>query len=55
MRKIWKDLYNSRVGQYLTFMFIFLIFYKIFGFELSVILFLSIIIGEMHYKDVKKL
>ncbi len=52
MKKLWNEFYTSRLGQYLTYGIIYLIFWKIIGFELVVILCLTTILGELHFQDI---
>ena len=46
MKKLW----NSRVGQYLFFGIFYLSILKMVGFEITVTICLSTIIGEMTFK-----
>lgn len=46
-----KSFYNSRVGIYLIFSAIYLLFWKISGFELTLIVLGSTILGELHFQN----
>ncbi|MCK9417256.1 hypothetical protein M0Q97_11470 [Candidatus Dojkabacteria bacterium] len=43
--------YKTRIIQYVIFGLIYWIFFRLFGFELAVIIALGQIVGEMHYKE----
>jgi len=49
MKKTFNDFYNSRVGQYLIYGFIYVAFWKLFGFEFAIIMCTTVILGEMHF------
>lgn len=50
MKTFFKEFYDSRLGKYLSYGLINLIFWKIGGFELAMIIIVSIIIGELDYQ-----
>lgn len=54
LKKQWLKFYNSRVGKYVVYGLVNLFFWEIFGFQFAVIMALSIIIGEIHFKDNEK-
>jgi len=45
-----KEFYNSRVGQYVIYGLTYLVFWKLAGFEFTVIIVLTTILGEIHYQ-----
>lgn len=55
MMKIWNKFYDSRVGKYIVYTLLYWFFWKLAGFEFTVIIALGTILGEIHYlnKDEK--
>jgi hypothetical protein len=54
MIKLWNKFYDSRVGKYITFISIYYFFWKLAGFEFSVIIAVGTILGEIHYLNKDK-
>ena len=50
MKTFWKEFKESRLGQYLTYGLIHVTFWKFAGFEVTVIIIGSTILGEIHYQ-----
>lgn len=48
-----KEIYNTRVGQYVTFGLIYMIIWKLGGFEFAVVIALGTILGELNFKNTK--
>ncbi len=49
-----KTLYNNRITQYVIYGFLYMIIWKFAGFEISVLLCLSTILGEIHYQEMNR-
>jgi hypothetical protein len=50
MKSFLKGFKESRLGQYLIYGLIYVIFWKFAGFEVTVIIIGSTILGEIHYR-----
>lgn len=50
MKKLWQDFIKSRLCEYLSYGLIYVTFWKIAGFEVTVIIIGSTILGEIHYQ-----
>ena len=50
MKTIWKEFKESRLYQYLAYGLIYVTFWKFAGFEVTVIIIGSTILGEIHYQ-----
>lgn len=51
MKKI-NTFYKSRLGQYLIYGMTYFIWWKIAGFEFSILMCVSSILGEIHFQDI---
>ena len=54
MKSFWKEFKESRLGQYLAYGLIYVTFWKFAGFEGTVIIMGSTILGEIHYQFKKR-
>jgi len=54
MKTFWKEFKESRLGQYLAYGLIYTTFWKFAGFEVTVIIIGSTILGEIHYQFKKR-
>lgn len=53
MIKFINELFKSRLWQYLFYALIYFIWWKIAGFELTSIVLMATILGELTYQDIK--
>jgi len=54
MKSFLKEFKESRLGQYLVYGLIYITFWKFAGFEVTVIIISSTILGELHYQFKKR-
>lgn len=54
MKSFWKEFKDSRLGQYLGYGLIYMVFWKLAGFEVTVIIIGATILGEIHYQFKKR-
>ena len=54
MKNLWSKFYNSRVGQYVIYGITYLVWWKLAGFEFTVIICLTTILGEIHFQDMNR-
>ena len=54
MKSFWKEFKDSRLGQYLGYGLIYIVFWEFAGFEVTVIMIGSTILGEIHYQFKKR-
>lgn len=50
MKSFFKDIYDSRLGKYLAYGILYVLFWKFVGFEIIVIIIGSTILGELDYQ-----
>ena len=50
MKSFFKEFYDSRLGKYLSYCLIYILMWKIFGFEITIVNIGGMILGELDYQ-----
>lgn len=50
MKSFFKELYDSRLGKYLSYCLIYVLMWKFFGFEVTIVTIGGTILGELDYQ-----